>query len=98
MKILFSSLGKSFIKIRKQVTEQEKQQSAKSRRQIHQAGCKMNCCKPYNPDVLDDGVQSGKSEMAGESPMAKEEAFNKLHDELKEKAAEVFHSSDLRDT
>ena len=35
--------------------------------------------------------------MVGESPMAKEEAFNKLHDELKEKAANVFHSSDLRE-
>src|SRR5690606_20696088 len=51
----------------------------------------------YNPDVLDDLKAKVETEMAGESPMAKEERFNELHDELKGKAADVFHSSDLRE-
>jgi len=44
----------------------------------------------YNPDVIDDLKTRVETELAGESPDKKEEAFNKLHDELKEKAAEVF--------
>ncbi|MCO5292615.1 MAG: DEAD/DEAH box helicase family protein [Chitinophagaceae bacterium] len=94
---LFSSLANRLSRLEKQVTEQEKQQfsekaEGKSIKQVVN-----ELLQAYNPDVLDDLKAKVEKEMAGESPMAKEEAFNKLHDELKEKAAEVFHSSDLRE-
>jgi len=44
----------------------------------------------YNPDTLDELKTKVETELAGESPNKKEEAFNKLHDALKEKAADVF--------
>ena len=94
---LFSSLANRLSRLEKQVTEQEKQQfsekaEGKSIKQVVN-----ELLQAYNPDVLDDLKAKVETEMAGESPMAKEEAFNKLHDELKEKAADVFHSSDLRE-
>lgn len=94
---LFSSLANRLSRLEKQVTEQEKQQfsekaEGKSLKQVVN-----ELLQAYNPDVLDDLKAKVETEMAGESPMAKEEAFNKLHDELKEKAADVFHSSDLRE-
>jgi type I restriction enzyme R subunit len=94
---LFSSLANRLSRLEKQVTEQEKQQfsekaEGKSIKQVVN-----ELLQAYNPDVLDDLKAKVETEMAGESPMAKEEAFNKLHDELKEKAAGVFHSSDLRE-
>lgn len=94
---LFSSLANRLTRLEKQVTEQEKQQfsekaAGKTLKQVVN-----ELLQAYNPDVLDDLKAKVETEMAGESPMAKEEAFNKLHDELKEKAAEVFHSSDLRE-
>lgn len=94
---LFSSLANRLTRLDKQVTEQEKQQfsekaAGKTLKQVVN-----ELLQAFNPDVLDDLRAKVETEMAGESPMAKEEAFNKLHDELKEKAAEVFHSSDLRE-
>jgi len=94
---LFSSLANRLSRLEKQVTEQEKQQfsekaEGKSLKQVVN-----ELLQAYNPDVLDDLRAKVETEMAGKSPMAKEEAFNKLHDELKEKAADVFHSSDLRE-
>lgn len=94
---LFSSLANRLTRLEKQVTEQEKQQfsekaEGKSLKQVVN-----ELLQAYNPDVLDDLKTKVETEMAGESPMAKEEAFNKLHDELKEKAAAVFNSSDLRE-
>ncbi len=94
---LFSSLANRLSRLEKQVAEQEKQQfsekaEGKSLKQVVN-----ELLQAYNPDVLDDLKAKVETEMAGESPMAKEEAFNKLHDELKEKAADVFHSSDLRE-
>lgn len=94
---LFSSLANRLSRLEKQVTEQEKQQfsekaEGKSIKQVVN-----ELLQAYNPDVLDDLKAKVERDLIGESPMAKEEAFNKLHDELKEKAAEVFHSSDLRE-
>jgi len=40
--------------------------------------------------VIDDLKAKVETELAGESPEKKATAFSKLHDELKEKAAEVF--------
>jgi len=88
---LFSSLANRLSRLEKQVTEQEKQQfsekaEGKSIKQVVN-----ELLQAYNPDVLDDLKAKVEAELIGESPMAKEEAFNKLHDELKEKAAEVFN-------
>ncbi len=94
---LFSSLANRLTRLEKQVTEQEKQQFSEKAEGKTLKQVVNELLQVYNPDVLDDLKAKVETEMAGESPMAKEEAFNKLHDELKEKAAEVFHSSDLRD-
>ena len=88
---LFSSLANRLSRLEKQVTEQEKQQfsekaEGKSIKQVVN-----ELLQAYNPDVLDDLKAKVETELIGESPMSKEEAFNKLHDELKEKAAEVFN-------
>ncbi len=88
---LFSSLANRLSRLEKQVTEQEKQQfsekaEGKSIKQVVN-----ELLQAYNPDVLDDLKAKVETELIGESPMAKEEKFNKLHDELKEKAAEVFN-------
>jgi type I restriction enzyme R subunit len=94
---LFSSLANRLTRLEKQVTEQEKQQfiekaEGKTLKQVVN-----ELLQAYNPDVLDDLKDKVEREMAEKSPMTKEEAFHKLHDELKEKAANVFHSSDLRE-
>lgn len=94
---LFSSLANRLTRLEKQVTEQEKQQFSEKAEGKTLKQVVNELLQAYNPDVLDDLKAKIETEMAGESPMAKEEAFNKLHDELKEKAAEVFHSSDLRE-
>ena len=88
---LFSSLANRLSRLEKQVTEQEKQQfsekaEGKSIKQVVN-----ELLQAYNPDVLDDLKAKVETELIGESPISKEEAFNKLHDELKEKAAEVFN-------
>lgn len=88
---LFSSLANRLSRLEKQVTEQEKQQfsekaAGKSLKQVVN-----ELLQAYNPDVLDDLKAKVETELVGESPMAKVDAFNKLHDELKEKAAEVFN-------
>ena len=44
----------------------------------------------YNPDTIDDLKAKVEADLIRESPDAKEEVFNKLHNDLKEKAAEVF--------
>jgi len=87
---LFSSLASRLSRLEKQISEQEKQQFAamangKSLNQVVK-----ELLNAYNPDVIDDLKTRVETELAGESPDKKEEAFNKLHDELKEKAAEVF--------
>lgn len=94
---LFSSLANRLTRLEKQVTEQEKQQFSEKAEGKTLKQVVNELLQAYNPDVLDDLKAKVETEMAGESPMAKEEAFNKLHGELKEKAAEVFHSSDLRE-
>lgn len=94
---LFSSLANRLTRLEKQVTEQEKQQFSEKAEGKTLKQVVNELLQAYNPDVLDDLKARIETEMVGESPMAKEEAFNKLHDELKEKAAEVFHSSDLRE-
>lgn len=94
---LFSSLANRLTRLEKQVTEQEKQQFSEKAEGKTLKQVVNELLQAYNPDVLDDLKAKVETEMAGESPMAKEEAFNKLHDELKEKAADVFHSSDLRE-
>ena len=94
---LFSSLANRLTRLEKQVTEQEKQQFSEKAEGKTLKQVVNELLQAYNPDVLDDLKAKVETEMAGESPMAKEEAFNKLHDELKEKAGEVFHSSDLRE-
>jgi type I restriction enzyme R subunit len=94
---LFSSLANRLTRLDKQVTEQEKQQFSEKAEGKTLKQVVNDLLQAYNPDVLDNLKANIETEMAGESPMAKEEAFNKLHDELKEKAAAVFHSSDLRE-
>lgn len=94
---LFSSLANRLTRLEKQVTEQEKQQFSEKAEGKTLKQVVNELLQAYNPDVLDDLKAKVETEMTGESPMAKEEAFNKLHDELKEKAADVFHSSDLRE-
>jgi type I restriction enzyme R subunit len=87
---LFSSLANRLTRLEKQVTEQEKQQFSEKAEGKTLKQVVNELLQAYNPDVLDDLKAKVETEMVGESPMAKEEAFNKLHDELKEKAAEVF--------
>lgn len=94
---LFSSLANRLTRLEKQATEQEKEMfsekaEGKSLRQVVS-----DLLQAYNPDVLDDIKAKVENEMAGESPLAKEEAFKKRHDVLKEKAAEVFYNADLRE-
>jgi type I restriction enzyme R subunit len=88
---LFSSLANRLSRLEKQITEQEKQQfsekaDGKSLKQVVN-----ELLNAYNPDVLDDLKTKVETELAGESPIAKEEAFNRLKDQLKEKAADVFN-------
>lgn len=87
---LFSSLANRLARLERQITEQEKKQFGEMAN-----GKKLNqvikeLLNAYNPDVIDDLKARVETELTGESPMKKEEAFNKLHEALKEKAAEVF--------
>ena len=87
---VFSSLANRLSRLEKQISEQEKQQfsemtNGKSLNQVVK-----ELLNAYNPDVIDDLKAKVETELSGESPIKKEEAFNKLHDALKEKAADVF--------
>ena len=87
---VFSSLANRLSQLEKQISEQEKQQfsemtNGKSLNQVVK-----ELLNAYNPDVIDDLKAKVETELSGESPIKKEEAFNKLHDALKEKAADVF--------
>lgn len=88
---LFSSLANRLSRLEKQVTEKEKQQFSEKAEGKSLKQVVTELLQAYNPDVLDDLKAKVEAELIGESPMAKEEAFNKLHDELKEKAAEIFN-------
>lgn len=88
---LFSSLANRLSRLEKQITEQEKQQfsekaEGKSLKQVVN-----ELLNAFNPDVLDDLRNEIETELAGESPLAIDEAFKRRHDELKEKAAGVFN-------
>ena len=88
---LFSSLANRLSRLEKQVTEQEKQQFSEKTQGKSLKQVVNELLQAYNPDVLDDIRTKVENELIGESPIAKEEAFSKLHDELKEKAAEIFN-------
>ncbi len=87
---LFSSLANRLIRLEKQITEQEKEQfsemaNGKSLNQVVK-----ELLNAYNPDTIENLKEKIEKELPKESPNKKEEAFYKLHDEIKEKAAEVF--------
>lgn len=87
---LFSSLANRLARLELQITEQEKEKfsemtDGKTLNQVVK-----DLLNAYNPDVIDDLRTKVETELAGESPNKKEEAFKKLHDALKEKAADVF--------
>jgi type I restriction enzyme R subunit len=87
---LFSSLANRLSRLEKQISEQEKQQfcemtNGKSLNQVVK-----DLLNAYNPDVVEDLKAKVETELAGESTIKQEEALSKLHNELKEKAAEVF--------
>ena len=44
----------------------------------------------FNPDTVDELKAKVESELAGESPIKKEEAFKQLHEQLQNNAAKVF--------
>ncbi|MEW6701292.1 MAG: type I restriction-modification enzyme R subunit C-terminal domain-containing protein, partial [Bacteroidota bacterium] len=87
---LFSSLANRLIRLEKQITEQEKKRFTEmaNGKTLNQVAKEL--LNAYNPDTLDELKTKVETELAGESPLKKEEAFKKLHDGLKEKAAEVF--------
>lgn len=87
---LFSSLANRLIRLEKQITEKEKETFAEMTNGKSLNEVVKDLLNAYNPDVIDDLKAKVETELAGESPLKKEEAFNKLHDELKEKAADVF--------
>ena len=87
---VFSSLANRLSRLEKQISEQEKQKfsemaNGKSLNQVVK-----ELLNAYNPDVIDDLKAKVETELSGESPTKKEEAFKKLHYALKEKAADVF--------
>jgi len=87
---LFSSLANRLSRLEKQITEQEKEKFSEMTdgKTLNQVVKEL--LNAYNPDVIDDLRMKVETELVGESPNRKEEAFNKLHDELKEKAGEIF--------
>ncbi len=87
---LFSSLANRLIRLEKQITEQEKEQFSEMTNGKNLNQVVKELLNAYNPDVIDNLKAKVETELAGESPDKKEEAFNELHDEIKEKAAEVF--------
>lgn len=87
---LFSSLANRLARLEQQITEQEKNEFKEKTNGKALNTVIKELLNAYNPDVMDDLKAKVEKELAGESPIKKEEAFNKLHDELKEKAAEVF--------
>jgi len=88
---LFSSLANRLARLEQQITEQEKNEFKEKTNGKALNTVIKELLNAYNPDVIDDLKAKVESELAGESPIKKEEAFNKLHDELKDKAAEVFN-------
>lgn len=87
---LFSSLANRLTRLEKQITEAEKQQFSEKAQGKTLKQVVNELLQAYNPDFLDDVKINIETELSGESPAAKDEKFKKFHDELKERAAEVF--------
>ncbi len=87
---LFTSLANRLIRLEKQITEQEKQMFADKAEGKNISQVVKELLNAYNPDTLEDLRTKVETEMAGEAPIKKEEAFNKLHSEILEEATKVF--------
>lgn len=87
---VFSSLANRLSRLEKQISEQEKQQFSEMTNGISLNQVVKELLNAYNPDVIDDLKAKVETELSGESIIKKEEAFSKLHEALKEKAAAVF--------
>ena len=87
---LFSSLANRLARLEQQITKQEKEQFLEKTKGKALNIVIKDLLRAYNPDVIDDLKAKVENELAGESSTKKEEAFNKLHDALKEEAAEIF--------
>ncbi|HUM96353.1 MAG TPA: DEAD/DEAH box helicase family protein [Chitinophagaceae bacterium] len=87
---LFTSLANRLIRLEKQITEQEKQMFVEKAEGKNLSQVVKELLNAYNPDTLEDLKTKVETELAGESPVKKEEAFNKLHSEILEEAAKVF--------
>lgn len=87
---LFSSLANRLARLEQQITEQEKNEFRERTNGKALNIVIKELLNAYNPDVIEELKAKVETELPSESPVKKEEAFNKLHDELKEKAAEVF--------
>lgn len=94
---LFTSLANRLTRLERQITpkEQEKFVELTGGKPIHYVV--QDLLLAYDPDKIEQLHNEIEEKMKGEAPAIKEEAFQQLHEELKEKAAEVFHSSELRD-
>ncbi len=87
---LFSSLANRLARLEQQITEQEKNEFREKTNGVALNTVIKDLLNAYNPDVMDELKAKVETALPGESPIKQAEAFNKLHDELKEKAAEVF--------
>ena len=87
---LFSSLANRLARLDKQITEKEKEQFSELADGKTLNEVIKGLLNAYNPDTLDEIKTKVLAEIPGESPIAKEEAFNKMHTDILEKAATVF--------
>ena len=87
---LFSSIANRLTRLEKQITEKEKQQFTEKAqgKTINQVVKEL--LNAFNPDTVDELKAKVESELAGESPIKKEEAFKQLHEQLQNNAAKVF--------
>lgn len=87
---LFSSLANRLSRLEKQITEQEKQKFSEMTNGKTLNQVVKELLNAYNPDTIDDLKTEIERKYEGESPARKAEVFFKMHDQIKEKAAEVF--------
>lgn len=87
---LFSSVANRLTRLEKQITEKERQHFTEKAngKTINQVVKEL--LNAFNPDTIDELKTKVENELAGESPVKKEEAFNKLHEQLQNNAAKVF--------
>jgi type I restriction enzyme R subunit len=87
---LFSSIANRLVRLEKQISDKEKEQFLSKSKGESISQVVKNLLNAYNPDTLENMKSTVEKELKNSSPEDRNMAFQKLHNELLDKAAGTF--------